>query len=49
MMHWTVELQMLLVRFSSYGAGHDLAALTLAERWGLYCYLRRIAAGGGHV
>ena len=42
---WLDELQSLVVRFSSYGIGPDLAGLTLAQAWGLFLFLRRIAAG----
>ena len=44
---WLVELQALAERFSGYGIGPDIAGLTLAEAWGLFVFLRRIAQGGG--
>jgi hypothetical protein len=43
--HWLQRLQMLAVRFSHLGLGADLAALSLVEQWGLYCYLSRLADG----
>ena len=43
---WLEELQSLAVRFSGYGIGPDLAALTLTQAWGLYLFLARLAAEG---
>ena len=43
---WFVELQALAVRFSGYGIGPDLAGLTLTQAWGLFMFLRRLAAEG---
>ena len=43
---WLDELQALAVRFSGYGIGPDLAGLTLAQAWGLFLFLHRLAAGG---
>ena len=43
---WLEDLQALAARFAGLGIGPDLAALTLAEAWGLYRFLARIAAGG---
>jgi hypothetical protein len=40
---WMTDLQALATRFSSYGITPDLAALTLAEAWGLYVFLSRLA------
>ena len=42
---WLVELENLLVRYSSLGIGADVAAMGLCELWGLYCLLRRMAEG----
>lgn len=42
---WLERLQTLSVRFSGMGVGADLAALSLIELWGLYCYLSRLADG----
>lgn len=42
---WLERLQTLLERFSSLGIGADIAALSLIELWGLYCYLSRLADG----
>ena len=43
---WLDELRLPAVRFSSYGIGPDLAGLTRAQVWGLFVFLRRVAAGG---
>ena len=43
---WGDELQSLAVRFAGYGIGPDLAGLTLAQAWGLYLFLARLAAEG---
>ena len=42
---WLDEVQLLAVRFSGYAIGPDLAGLTLAQAWGLFLFLRRIADG----
>ena len=42
---WLDELQSQAVRFSGYGIGPDLAGLTLAQAWGLFLFLHRLAAG----
>lgn len=42
---WIEELQTLAVRFSGYGIGPDLAGLTLAQAWGIFMFLRRLAGG----
>ena len=42
---WLAELQSLAVKYSAYGVGPDLGGLTLAQCWGLYLFLRRIAEG----
>jgi hypothetical protein len=42
-LHWHEHLTMLAARFSHLGFGPDLAALTVAEAWGLYSYLTRLA------
>ena len=41
---WLTELHQLAVRHGAYGITPDLAALTLAEAWGLCVFLRRLAA-----
>lgn len=41
--HWLERLQSLIVRFSHLGIDADIVALNLSERWGLYCYLSRLA------
>ena len=40
---WYPRLQELAARFSSLGLTPDLASLTLAELWGVYCHLCRLA------
>jgi hypothetical protein len=40
---WLTDLQALAARFSGLGIGPDLAALTLAEVWGLYRFLTGVA------
>ncbi|MBH9552871.1 hypothetical protein [Inhella gelatinilytica] len=40
-----VMLYALLLRFPLVGAAHDLADMTRAEQWGLYCNLLRLAEG----
>lgn len=42
---WLEHLQTLCERFSHLGIDADLAALSLIELWGLYCYLSRLADG----
>jgi hypothetical protein len=37
------DLQALARRFSGLGIGPDLSALTLAEAWGVFVFLRRLA------
>lgn len=46
---WVGRLQGLVVRFSVAGIGPDVAALTLAEAWGVFLFLQRLAAGGADV
>lgn len=43
---WLDDLHALAARFSGWGIGPDLASLTLAQAWGLYCLLRRLAGEG---
>ena len=45
---WLQDLQALAARFSGYGVGPDLAALSLAEAWGLYVFLHKLAQGASH-
>ena len=40
---WLADLQAMAARFSGLGIGPDLAALTLAEAWGLYRFLADVA------
>jgi hypothetical protein len=40
--------QALAARLSHMGVQHDLAALALADVWGLMWFLERLARGGGH-
>lgn len=42
---WLMHLQTLSERLSHLGIGADLAALSLIELWGLYCYLSRLVEG----
>ena len=42
---WPERLQTLCGRFSHLGIGADLAALSLIELWGVYCYLSRLVDG----
>ena len=44
---WQTQLRELAARFTAYGIDADLASLTLAEAWGVYRFLLRLAAGGG--
>jgi hypothetical protein len=44
--NWLAELHCLAARFGG-ACSADLAALTLAEAWGLYCFLRALAERGG--
>lgn len=43
---WLERLQSLAARFSELGVGPDLAGLSLADLWGVYQLLSRIANGG---
>ena len=43
---WLERLQWLAARFSGQGMGADVFALSVADAWGLYRYLSRLAAGG---
>ena len=40
---WHDRLQMLVVRFSAYGIGPDVASLSLLQAWALYRFLSRLA------
>ena len=40
---WLDRLQCLLARFPQYGVGADAAALPVADLWGLYRFLCRVA------
>lgn len=42
--NWLVELQVLSNLHESMGYGPDLASMSLAEKWGLYCHLKRLEA-----
>lgn len=42
---WLMQLAMLLQRFPHLGAAADLAGMTRAEAWGLWCHLSRLAQG----
>jgi hypothetical protein len=43
---WLQGLYSLLARFPEYGIGADITALSLAELWGVYRFLARLAEGG---
>lgn len=43
--NWLTALHLLLLRHPELGAAGDLAGMTRAEAWGLYCYLSRLALG----
>jgi hypothetical protein len=42
---WLEHMQTLCERFTHLGIGADLAALSLIELWGVYCYLSRLVDG----
>jgi hypothetical protein len=42
---WLKRLNLLLNRFSHLGLDADIAALSIVELRGLYCYLSRLADG----
>jgi len=42
---WLDRLQYLVARFPQAGAGQDLAGMAMADLWGLYCFLQRMAEG----
>ena len=42
---WLLKLAALLDRYPHLGAAADLAQMTRAEAWGLYCYVSRLALG----
>ena len=43
---WVADLETLAARYG-LGIGADLAALTMAELWGVYAFLRAMAERGG--
>jgi hypothetical protein len=43
---WQARLCELMARFPQHGAGADVACLSLADLWGLYRFLARLAEGG---
>ena len=42
---WIERLRWLAARFPEYGIGADLCALSVADAWGLYRFLVRVADG----
>jgi hypothetical protein len=44
--HWQVRLYELAARFPQHYAGTDVALLSLADQWGTYRFLTRLAEGG---
>ncbi|MBB5203936.1 hypothetical protein HNQ51_001229 [Inhella inkyongensis] len=45
---WLEQLQSLAARFPEAGIGPDLAGLALADLWGVYRPLVRLAEGAQH-
>lgn len=45
---WLERLQWLVVRVSGIGLNCDLAALPLADLWGVYCLLVRLSGEVPH-
>lgn len=43
---WQARLCELIARLPQHGAGADVASLSLADLWGLYRFLARLAEGG---
>jgi len=41
--YWLIELEMLIARFSYFGIDADITSLRLADLWGLYSHLSRLA------
>jgi hypothetical protein len=41
--HWQWQLTELIARFPQHGAAVDAASLSLADLWGLYRFLARLA------
>jgi hypothetical protein len=44
--HWQWRLHELVARFPQHGAAAYMACLSLADLWGLYRFLNRLAEGG---
>jgi hypothetical protein len=42
---WLLKLAVLLNRYPHLGAAADLAHMTRAEAWGLFCHVSRLALG----
>jgi hypothetical protein len=40
---WMTELQALAMRFAGYGFNADLASMAVADAWGVYLFLSRMA------
>jgi hypothetical protein len=43
---WQARLCELMARFPQHGTRADLACLSLADLWGLYRFVARVADGG---
>ena len=43
--YWPEQLHALAFRFTAYGIVPELAGLTLADAWGLFVFLQRMAGG----
>lgn len=41
--YWLIELEILMARFSYLGIDADITSLRLADLWGLYLHLSRLA------
>ena len=42
---WPEQLHALAFKFAAYGIGPELVGLTLADAWGLFVFLQRVAGG----
>jgi hypothetical protein len=42
---WVLRLMALLHRYPHLGAASDLALMTRAEAWGLFCFVTQFAPG----
>ena len=42
---WVLRLMILLNRYPHLGAASDVALMTRAEAWGLFCFVSQLARG----